>query len=188
MKVVHSIFSMSNNAARVSYLTRDGTFAYAGVGYKYILRPSEDGALGTLRIGKDLLNRFIHSYWPKTQKPKMKDLELLEQGFGWYKVCAMTAAGTGSVHRFFMYLNRWILAQQEKMEKLAQAMDEAVQSHTQAPTSRRYALVVERMGRTDRVINVLDPNAKRPVVLPAKSLAPEHLQKFVRAISAKFGH
>lgn len=187
MKAVHSIFSMSSNAARVSYLTRDGSFAYAGLGYKYILRPSVDGALGTLRISKELLSRFINSYWPKTQRPKMKDLELLEQGFGWYKVCSMSTEGVGSVHRFFLYLNRWILAQQAKMEKLAQAMDDAVGEHKQ-PTARKYALVVERVGRTERVVDVLDPQAKRPPVLPARSMAPEHLQKFVRALAAKFGH
>lgn len=187
MKVVHSIFSMSNNAARVSYLTRGGAFAYAGIGYKYILRPSVDGALGTLRISKELLNRFIHSYWPKTLKPRMKDLELLEQGFGWYKVCSMSVEGAGSVHRFFMYLNRWILAQQEKMEKLARSMDEAVQP-THRPTARKYALVVEKVGNTPRIMDVLDPCIKTKVAQPAKSASPEHLQKFVQAIRAKFGH
>ncbi len=187
MKVVHSIFSMSNNAARVSFLTRDGAFSYAGLGYKYMLRPTADGALATLRISKDLLDRFINAYWPKTQKPKMKDLELLSQGFGWYKVCAMSVVGDSSVHRFFMYLNRWVLAQQEKMEKLAQAMDEALKPLSK-PTKRRYSLVVERVGQTTRVVDVLDPSAKRPRAPVVKSLAPEHLQKFVRAMASKFGH
>lgn len=187
MKVVHSIFSMSNNAARVSFLTREGAFSYAGVGYRYILRPTADGALGTLRISKELLDRFIKAYWPKTQKPKMQDLELLSQGFGWYKVCAMSVVGGSSVHRFFMYLNRWVLAQQEKMEKLAQAMDDALKPLAR-PAKRKYGLVVERVGQTTRVVDVLDPSAKRPVAPVVKSLAPEHLQKFVRAMAAKFGH
>ncbi len=187
MKAIHSIFSLSNNAARVSFLTREGAFAYAGIGYKYILRPTVDGAVATLRISKDLITKFIDSYWPKTHKPKMKDLELLEQGFGWYKVCSMSEIGDASVHRFFMYLNRWVLAQQEKMEKLARAMDEAVQS-TQRPTARKYALVVEKVGNTPRVMDVLDPCIKTKAAQPAKSASPEHLQKFVQAIRAKFGH
>jgi hypothetical protein len=187
MKVVHSIFSVSNNAARVSFLTREGTFAYAGVGYRYMLRPTTSSAIGTLRISKDLLDRFIKAYWPKTQRPKMQDLELLSQGFGWYKVCSLTEVGAASVHRFFMYLNRWVLAQQEKMEKLAQAMDDAVKPLTR-PTLRKYGLVVERVGQTTRVVDVLDLGVKRLVTPVVKSLAPEHLQKFVRAMAAKFGH
>ncbi len=174
---IASIFSLPVNANRVSFL-HNGSFAYRGVGYAYIIRPTQDGASATLRISKALLTKFIKAYWPKTQQPKMKDMALTESGFGWWRVHSLSEVGDASVHRFFRYLNLWVLAQQRLTEATASVS---------ATVRRHYTLTVERVGR---VMQVIQPrsNAAPTLVQAVKPADPSRLELLAKVVNSKFGH
>lgn len=177
MNTIYSIFSPLPTP-RVSFLLPNGAFAYKGAGYAYIIRPTRDGASATLRITKGLLTKFINAYWPKTRQPKMQDMVLTESGFGWWRVHSLSEVGDASIHRFFRYLNLWALGQQ----KLADTAARAVQG-----IKRHYTLVVEKIGRSTRV---LDPKTL-PQQNPKAPLSPasdRRLQQLATTINTKFGH
>lgn len=174
---INSIFSLTNTR-RVSFKTDNGSFAYRGLGYAYIIRPTNDGASATLRITKSLLTKFLNAYWPKNQHPNLKDMALTQSGFGWWRVHSLSEVGDSSVHRFFRYLNLWVLGQAKLAETAAQV---------QKAVKRHYTLMVEKVGHAMRVLN---PTLAQPTPVPQpKALVePSRLEQLARVINTKFGH
>lgn len=174
--MIASIFSTPINANRVSF-AHNGCFAYRGIGYAYVIRPTNDGASATLRISKALLTKFILAHWPKTQQPKMKDIALVESGFGWWRVHSLSEVGVASVHRFFRYLNLWVLAQQRIVDAAASVATRV---------RRHYTLTVEKVGR---VMQVIQPRkvVPQPQQQP-RPVDPSRLELLARVVNSKFGH
>lgn len=179
---IRSIFSVPATANRVSFL-HNGSFAYRGYGYAYIIRPTPDGASATLRISKALLTKFINAYWPKTQQPKMKDMVLTESGFGWWRVHSLSEVGDASVHLFFRYLNLWVLAQQRAAEAAQAAA---------AKVRRCYTLTVERVGNVMQIISnkfgAQGPQTPAQAPVQQAPVAPKKLELLAKTINGRFGH
>jgi len=174
---INSIFSLTNTR-RVSFKTDNGSFAYRGLGYAYIIRPTTDGASATLRITKSLLTKFLKAYWPKNQHPNLKDMALTQSGFGWWRVHSLSEVGDSSVHRFFRYLNMWVLAR-NKAAELAHQVSQHVK--------RRYTLLVEQVGHAMRVSPPQVPSPQVQATQPAP-VNPSRLEQLARVVNAKFGH
>lgn len=185
MNAIHSIFAVPANSPRVSFLTRKGEFAYKGLGYAYIIRPSRDGATATLRCSRKFLTTFLRAYWPKTMMPKFPDMVLADQGFGWWRVESLSEVGDKSVHQFFRYLNLWALARDAKQEKAAHPVE-----HRRTP---RYQIIAESgFGRCrilGKVVPVVRSLAEPVQQVPVTSqVDPKKLAMLARVVNQRFGH
>lgn len=179
MNAVQSIFSLPKTSARVSF-TYNGAFHYSGFGYAYIIRPSKDGAIATIRIARALMNKFRAVCFRDVCKSKCPDMEVMETGCGWWKIASMSEVGDSSVHRFFYHLNKWRLAVLAA-DRVANIVQKA---------KCRYSIMVEQVGKTMRVLDqqpqpLSAPKPVKPVAAPP-SMAK--LQRMVNTVNQRYGH
>jgi hypothetical protein len=202
MTAIQSIFSLPRDTERVSF-TINGEFHYSGHGYAYIIRPSKDGAVATLRISRALLHKFRMTCFREVRPAVLPDMEVLQTGPGWWKVVSMSEAGDTSVHRFFYHLNKWALARQS-LKDLVQGVAQAVAAGPVMQRQRRcYKLKVMQVGKTIRVLDSMPPTAKIDIQSPVSqsasvpvkqapqrvpSVEPSKLAMLAQTINNKYGH
>lgn len=190
MNAIQSIFSLPETGTpkthRVSFTNEKGEFHYRGYNYAYVIRPSVDGAVATLRIKSALLYKFrMVCCFRDVCKSKLPDMEIMQTGPGWYKVVSMSETGDTSVHRFFYFLNRWMLSQHSQHET-------EPSNSTFVTQRRRYTLQVTEVHHRLRVLEAQPPKSSAEPIQTLKVgprvVSEAKLQQLAMTINARYGH
>lgn len=161
------------NTQRVITSAGDKTSHYTGVGYQYFF--TNDAAHGRtckMQVAKQMLGDFFKSVGA-VNSINLPHLEIMDQGNGWWLICADQPQNDTVVTRFIARFNRWALGR-------ANAKPEP----TKAPLRNRYTIEVrdQAVGRIKR--------PEQPRLSSAQPLPAEEgtLRELAERINEKFGH
>lgn len=98
------------NTQRVITSAGDKTSHYTGVGYQYFFSTDpKHGRLCKMQVSKQMLEDFAKGVG-RVNSMNLQHLQVLDQGNGWWLVCADQPQNDTVVTRFIARFNRWALA------------------------------------------------------------------------------
>ena len=161
------------NTQRVITSAGDKTSHYTGVGYQYFF--TNDAAHGRtckMQVAKQMLGDFFKGVGA-INSINLPHLEIMDQGNGWWLICADQPQNDTVVTRFIARFNRWALARAN-----------AKPAPTPAPDRARYTIEVaaQGLGRMKRPGQQRLSSAQ-PVVADEGSL-----KELADKVNERFGH